>query len=134
MAHCEQTPPAAASTAILIPAMARRYGLPEPEAARLIRRFQDRERRQHFADGWWVELIDAQFLTHVGPYRRIRCGNETHMAHLTPEPGELCHDCGCAWGEYHVFGCDSEECSRCGGQAFCCDCDDSADAAPEALQ
>lgn len=33
-----------------------------------------------------------------------------------------CHDCGAVEGEYHHPGCDMEECPRCGGQYFICDC------------
>lgn len=33
-----------------------------------------------------------------------------------------CHDCGVKRGEYHVGGCDVEECPRCGGQMICYDC------------
>lgn len=115
----------------LIAFVAKRHGIPAGEAARLTARFLRRAREHQFGAGWWLELLDAQFLTHVGPCPRVRCGEEQHLSHLTPPPGGLCHDCGCAVGEYHVFGCDAEECSGCGGQAFCCDCgDDSATLGP----
>jgi hypothetical protein len=102
--------------------LAERHGMTRHDTIALARRFIDRARERHFASGWWLELFASQFLTHVGPHRRIRCGEETHLSHLIPSPGELCHDCGCALGEYHVFGCDAEECSNCGQQVFCCDC------------
>src|ERR1700722_9256736 len=100
----------------------KRYGISQGMAARLILKYLGRAEDRKFCKGWWVKLLDAQFQTHIGPYKRIRCGREKHLAHLSPDHGQLCHDCGCARGEYHVFGCDSEECSNCGEQAFCCDC------------
>lgn len=36
--------------------------------------------------------------------------------------GRVCHDCGVGPGEYHHPGCDAEECPRCGGQYFVCEC------------
>lgn len=33
-----------------------------------------------------------------------------------------CHDCGTPFGEVHHLGCDMEECPKCGGQYFICDC------------
>lgn len=105
--------------------MSNRYGITKATAARMILKYLRREKEQHFAEGWWVELLDAQFQTHIGSYCRIRCGDEVQLRHLIPEATGLCHDCGCALGEFHVFGCDSEECSNCDGQAFCCDCEDT---------
>lgn len=34
-----------------------------------------------------------------------------------------CHDCGASMGELHQLGCDWEECPRCGGQYYICDCE-----------
>jgi hypothetical protein len=106
--------------------IAKRHGILTRQAFPLVERYTRRSAAHGFCDGWWLKLLDAQFQTRIGPHRRIRCGQEAQLAHLIPRLGELCHDCGCALGEYHVFGCDSEECSRCGGQAFCCDCDTGA--------
>lgn len=115
--------PSSSKTRILVAAIAREYRITQSEAARLLSRFLERAIRNYFVTGWWVELLEAQFQTRIGPYARIRCGEETNLHHLIP-PNGLCDDCGCTIGEYHVFGCDSEECSNCYGQAFCCDCPD----------
>ncbi len=109
----------------LIAFVARRHGISRKLAASLTLKYIRRSMENAFCENWWLQILDAQFLTHVGPYRRIRCGDETHLRHLIPDADRLCHDCGCRRGEYHVFGCDSEECSNCGGQAFCCDCEDA---------
>lgn len=110
----------------LVADIASRHGITEGVAARLAVKYIERAKTHHFCDGWWLDLLDAQFQTHIGPYKRIRCGDETELEHLIPESGNLCHDCGCSIGEYHVFNCDSEECSHCGEQAFCCECDDGS--------
>ena len=106
----------------LVDSVSKRHGITQRRACQLITKFLAREQKRVCIKGWWVKLLDAQFMTHIGPHKRIRCGRETTMSHVTLEPGGYCHDCGCMRGEYHVFGCDSEECSSCRGQAFCCDC------------
>jgi hypothetical protein len=37
-------------------------------------------------------------------------------------PGRRCHDCGAINGQPHHFGCDTERCPVCGGQAIGCEC------------
>lgn len=109
-----------------IAAISDRHRISEDEAAGLVLRFMRRCQKRGSCPGWWERLLDAQFQTHIGPYKRIRCGEETSLSHLIPEEGKQCHDCGCAIGEFHVFGCDSEECSNCHEQAFCCECEDES--------
>jgi hypothetical protein len=101
-------------------------GISEEEANRLILGLLSRQNEQGLSPGWWKELLEAQLQTHLGPHKRIRCGDEINLCHLIPKPGGLCQDCKCSRGEYHVFGCDAEECSNCGQQAFCCDCEDGS--------
>jgi len=38
---------------------------------------------------------------------------------------DACHDCGARTGEFHLQGCDMEQCPRCGGQFISCDCEKS---------
>src|SRR4051812_22265871 len=98
-----QTPPARARA--LVARVALRHGIPERDAARIVLRSRGRAGQHRFAPGWWLELLDAQLLTHIGAHPRVRCGDERRR---TPAPGEPCHACGCTRGEYHVFGCDGE--------------------------
>jgi hypothetical protein len=37
-------------------------------------------------------------------------------------PSERCPACGAKAGDYHVLGCDVEQCPYCGGQLISCDC------------
>ena len=55
-------------------------------------------------------------------YRRIPYGDE-----VRPWPPGPCHDCAVLRGQYHVPGCDADECPRCHGQAIGCDCSDDDD-------
>jgi hypothetical protein len=38
--------------------------------------------------------------------------------------GDTCHDCAIpnVKGNLHHFGCDMEQCPKCGGQLISCDC------------
>lgn len=36
--------------------------------------------------------------------------------------GYICHDCGAWEGQIHHWGCDMEECPKCGRQLISCDC------------
>ena len=52
-------------------------------------------------------------------YPRVRLGEER-------EPEESpCPGCGAYYGALHEWGCDIEECPRCGGQRIRCGCTDA---------
>ena len=52
-------------------------------------------------------------------YQPIAYGSERYFP---PGLEARCHDCGVAPGGFHHFGCDAEQCPRCGGQLIGCDC------------
>ena len=60
-------------------------------------------------------------------YLRIRYGDEHRRS-----PAGPCHDCAVLRGQYHVPGCDAEECPRCHGQAIGCDCAEPVHLVPQA--
>ena len=61
-------------------------------------------------------------------FKRLRVGGESRYSGL-----ECCHDCAAGKGVLHEFGCDMEECPRCGGQFAFCGCyQPPAGATPEA--
>lgn len=97
----------------------------KPSPAPTLQMFRDREQKHQFAKDWGLNLFHAQFpFYEFRKNPRIRCGDEQSMSHLIPDSGTLCHDCGCAIGEYHVSNCDAEECPDCRLQLLGCDCPD----------
>jgi hypothetical protein len=54
-------------------------------------------------------------------FPRIRFGDENYGSISIHETGR-CHDCNVTLGQYHVFGCDWEQCPKCYGQAIGCGC------------
>lgn len=59
---------------------------------------------------------------------RVRYGEEEHDWRAECGP---CHDCLAVAGEFHVPGCDVEQCPSCGGQAMSCGCRYEGDQEPE---
>jgi len=51
---------------------------------------------------------------------RIKYGDESQDWHAESIP---CHDCGAVKGQYHIPGCDVEECPSCREQLLSCDCE-----------
>ena len=75
-------------------------------------------RGQRVASYWPKRIRQSQTLTKVRlEFDRIKYGSETHKWHSNP-----CHDCGARKGEYHVPGCDAEECPSCRTQLISCGC------------
>jgi hypothetical protein len=73
---------------------------------------------------WPKRLREAQLETACRPngveMARVRYGDEVRG---WGSAGRPCHDCAAIKGEYHVPGCDAEECPACGGQLwFGCEC------------
>ena len=70
---------------------------------------------------------------HGRRYRRIRYGFEKRhieFAKQADPPYDYvqsakdwpCHDCAVIFGQFHVFGCEWEQCARCEGQRLGCGC------------
>lgn len=72
------------------------------------------------ASFWPAKLARAQTeTTYTVEIPRIRYGNEASDWHADKVQ---CHDCSAVKGEFHVAGCDVEECPVCRGQALGCKC------------
>ena len=56
------------------------------------------------------------------PYGQERRGGLAWHLDASGRP-HPCGDCAVQPGEYHLPGCDVEECPRCGRQSTSCDCD-----------
>ena len=70
---------------------------------------------------WEAEFKRAQAVTQLvinsRELERVRYGEEETVRDLPK-----CEDCSAPKGSLHLFGCDLEECPRCGGQIITCDC------------
>jgi len=75
-------------------------------------------------EGWPERIRDAQTVTHLvangARFERIPFGRERDDWGANEHP---CQDCRVFEGEYHVPGCDGEECPRCHEQMLSCDCE-----------
>ena len=74
-------------------------------------------------EGWPEKIMAAQEIVSLAlegrAIPRIRYGEEQSDLNAAKIP---CHDCAILKGEFHVPGCDVEECPICGGQLLTCDC------------
>ncbi|MDC0760576.1 hypothetical protein POF51_07730 [Brevibacillus sp. AG] len=75
------------------------------------------------------EILEAQFIEDylIGHevYPRIRFGDEKYGGAKFDHDFTRCNDCSVLIGQYHVPGCDIEQCPKCYGQSISCICDDS---------
>ena len=53
------------------------------------------------------------------PLARVSFGSEQKSL---GQGRERCPDCGATRGEYHVPGCEHEQCPACGDRVISCDC------------
>lgn len=69
---------------------------------------------------WPSEIVQAQrentIVLHGKEFERTRYGDEIGRVHPP------CHDCAVVLQQYHVVGCDVEECPRCYRQLISCGC------------
>jgi hypothetical protein len=78
----------------------------------------------------WQKRIDGAQEVKYFQYRlaRIRYGSETSdfrdRDRLAAE--NTCGDCDVRKGQFHVIGCDQEQCPACKGQFISCDCSQHA--------
>ncbi len=74
-------------------------------------------------EGWPEKIAEAQkqpTLTRADEStERVRFGDEQDDWGANEHP---CADCGVIKGEFHVLGCDGEECPACHEQLLSCDC------------
>ncbi|MDQ3825088.1 MAG: hypothetical protein M3319_04935 [Actinomycetota bacterium] len=77
---------------------------------------------------WPSMIVEAQFwptliIDGIG-FKRIKYGDED-LGDDGPNDRQLtnCHDCAALPGQFHVEGCDMEQCPRCKGQLLSCNCD-----------
>jgi hypothetical protein len=81
-------------------------------------------------EGWPERIIAAQQVVSLRlegrDVPRIRYGDEHTDLKAASVP---CHDCSVLMGEFHVPGCDVEECPVCHDQLISCECpfDDRAE-------
>lgn len=71
-------------------------------------------RRIKYGDEYWLDAKGQRYLDDYGnPF------NEYEMAGYSP-----CGDCGVLRGQFHISGCDIEQCPVCKEQKLGCGCDD----------
>jgi TIR domain len=72
---------------------------------------------------YWPKYLEAsQHQSHflvTASFKRIRYGSEKRYGKKMTFRSN-CHDCAALVGQYHVFGCDVEECPMCGDQNISC--------------
>ena len=76
-------------------------------------------------EGYPEEFRKAQnqptFVINGKVVKRVKYGEEKNGYDYSPDTNP-CHDCAVLKGEYHLFGCEAEECPLCRWQALSCGC------------
>ncbi len=79
------------------------------------------------AADWPQEIEDAQELTcyvmHGQAFNRIKYSGADDAG----DQEGLCRECGVLQGQFHVPGCQQEDCPRCGGKLVECSCEIDVD-------
>ncbi|MGX4804359.1 toll/interleukin-1 receptor domain-containing protein [Bradyrhizobium guangdongense] len=75
---------------------------------------------------FWPEQVEQaqrnEFALVTRAFARIRHGEEKYWGRKKLRAQHVCHDCAALPGQFHVSGCDMEECPLCNGQAIACGC------------
>jgi hypothetical protein len=73
-------------------------------------------------EGWPQRIRESQARTHIA-LNGSRFGRVPYGAERSRHRGDgPCPDCAVIKGEYHVTGCDGEECPSCHAQLVTCAC------------
>ena len=79
-------------------------------------------------EGWPEKIESAQtektYVIADVEYTRIPYGEEADDWGADSHP---CGDCAVIKGQFHVPGCDIEQCPACSGQVLSCDCEFEGD-------
>jgi hypothetical protein len=74
------------------------------------------------------ELLESKYIEEYDiageTYSRVRYGAEKYEDNIR-HSRETCGDCMVKLGDFHVPGCDWEQCPKCLGQSIGCGCDDN---------
>lgn len=80
--------------------------------------------RGDMIEGWPDKIREAQKVKTISlkgrEWHRLTYGQE-QRGNYGPDD-QPCHDCGALEGQYHVLGCDIEECPACHEQRISCEC------------
>lgn len=84
----------------------------------------DTTSRGDMVQGWPERIRQAQHIKTLSykdaEFPRIKYGDEQRYGEVSVR--HVCHDCGVFKGQFHVEGCDVEECPQCRTQLIGCDC------------